>query len=285
MAAPQEPLAARKDDLVCQVCGGADLRPYTSDPRGDFVRCAGCGLIFNTRPFDADELIDEHYDAAGFFAQYEPRRAHKVWDDGRRLDAVLGYVNGGDYLDIGCGLGTFLQAGEQRGLNAIGIDIGEYPVEYCRERGLRAQVGSLTETGFEDATFDLVTASNVLEHIPHTEEGLVEVRRILRPGGIFAFIVPNGAYLKAHLLRGSHRNYHGLRARIHYTYHNPRTIRRLLRATGFHPLRYPWLITCRLSNPLGALGELAVFLPRSLGRQLRYVCRMEKDLFLIARAV
>jgi len=130
-----------------------------------------------------------------------------------------------------------------------------------------------------------VTASNVLEHIPHTEDGLLEVRRILRPGGIFAFIIPSGAYLKAHLLRGSHRNYHGLRARIHYTYHNPRTIQRLLRRTGFQPLRYPWLVTRRLGNPLGALGELAIFLPRLLGRQLRYACRMEKELFVIARAV
>jgi len=272
-------------DLTCQVCGGMDLRAYTTDPGGDFVRCPDCGLIFNTRPFESDELIDDHYDDADFFAHYEPRRAHKVWDDGRRLDAVLGYVNGADYLDIGCGLGSFLEAGEQRGLNAIGVDVGEYPVEYCRERGLQAQVGSLTETGFEDESFDLVTASNVLEHIPRTEAGLFEVRRILRPGGVFAFIIPNGAYLKAHLLRHSHRSYHGLRARVHYTYHNARTIRQLLRRTGFQPVRYPWLITRRLTTPLGALGELVIFLPRSLGRQLRRACRMEKELFVIARAV
>jgi hypothetical protein len=72
---------------------------------------------------------------------------------------------------------------------------------------------------------------------------------------------------------------------VHYTYHNLRTIQTVMRRTGFQPLRYPWLITRRLSNPLGALGELAIFIPRLLGRQLRYLCRMEKDLFLIGRAL
>jgi len=269
-------------ELTCQVCGSTDLHPYTTDPKGDFVRCRACRLIFNTGPFDPAQLIDDHYDAAEFFALYERRRPHKVWDDGRRLDAVLGYANGTDYLDIGCGLGSFLEAAEERGLNTIGIDVGEYPVNYCRERSLKAQVGSLTETGFDDDSFDLVTASNVLEHIPRTEDGLLEVRRILRPGGIFAFIIPNGDYLKAHLLRGTYLYYHGLRARVHHTYHNRRTITMLMRRTGFQPLRYPWLITRRLRTPL---GELVIFLPRLLGRQLRYACRMEKELFIIARAL
>lgn len=285
MDSANEAVLACGQGLTCQVCGGTDIRPYTTDPAGDFVRCRRCGLIFNTREFASDELIEDHYDAAEFFANYESRRVHKLWGDGRRLDAVLGYVNGADHLDIGCGLGTFLEAARQRGLNAVGIDVGEYPVNYCRARGLKARLGSLTDTGFDDASFDLVTASNVLEHIPRSEDGLIEVRRILRPGGIFVFIVPNGAHLKAHLLRGSYRYYHDLRARIHYTYHNPRTICTLMRRTGLRPLRYPWLITRRLSNPLGALGELAIFIPRLLGRQLRYLCRMEKELFLIGRAV
>jgi len=271
--------------LTCQVCGGMDIHSYTTDPAGDFVRCRRCGLIFNTRQFDPDELIDDHYDEPEYFARYERLRRIKVWGDGRKLDAVLGYVRGNDYLDIGCGIGSSLEAAAQRGLDAVGIDLGQYPVSYCRQRGLSVQLGSLTDTGLDNASFDLVTAWSVLEHIPDTDDGLREVRRILRPGGIFAFIIPNGEYLKAHLLRGSYHYYHGHCAQVHYTYHNLRTIQTVMRRTGFQPLRYPWLITRRLRTPLGALGELAAFPPRSLGRQLRHACHMVKDPLLIGRAV
>ena len=144
-------------------------------------------------------------------------------------------------------------------------------------------MGSLTETGFDDESFDLVTCMNVLEHIPDTAQGLREIKRVLRPGGVVGLIVSSGGYLKAHLRRHRYRNYHGKRARFHQVYHNRHTLPRLMRREGFEPHRYPWLIRTRFDGFVGTLGELAMALPRAIARQLLYLLRMQRELFLIAR--
>lgn len=43
---------------------------------------------------------------------------------------------------------------------------------------------------FADASFDLVTSTEVFEHVPDDQRGFAEVRRVLRPGGAFVFTVP-----------------------------------------------------------------------------------------------
>ena len=277
------------DDLRCQVCGGTEHEAYTTDPRGDFVRCRECGLIVRNPPLDNAPPSDDDEAQEDYYEMYQQRRPHKVWDDSRRLEAILHYVDADepiDHLDIGCGLGSMVEAGAKRlGLNSIGVDVLKYSAQFCRDQGLQAQVGSLTDTGFEDESFDLVTAMNVLEHIPETEEGLREIHRVLRPGGIVGLIVPSGGYLKAHLLRHRYRNYHGKRAGFHQTYHNFDTLLPLMGRAGFRPVRYPVVVRTRLGRPLSAVGEMLAALPRLLARQVLYLTGMQRELFIIARKV
>lgn len=280
------PATGLSDDLVCQVCGGHDFGSYSTDPRGNFVRCAGCGLIVRTGA--AAVSVEDEADQEEYRRIYERRHEHKLWSQGRRLDVLLHYVTPPPdgpvrYLDIGCGLGAAVEAAALRGLSAHGIDIGAYAVGYCREEGLNVGEGGVTDTGYEDQSLDLVTALEVLEHIPETAAGLREVYRILRPGGVFGLSVPNGRYLKAHLLRGSHRDFHGLRAGVHQVYHSPRTMAILLRRAGFEVLPYPWLVRPRLAHPLQALSELLGCLPRKLLIGARSALALERNLFMIAR--
>lgn len=275
------------DSLRCQVCGGTEHRSYTTDPQGDFVRCRGCGLIVRNPPAEDAAPSDDDQAQEDYYEMYQERRPHKVWDDSRRLEAIVHYVDADgpvDHLEIGCGLGSMVEAGARRlGLRSVGIDVLAYSAEFCRSQGLDARVGSLVDTGFEDESFDLVTAMNVLEHIPRTEDGLREIHRVLRPGGVVGMIVPSGAYLKAHLLRHRYRNYHGKRAGFHQTYHSPATLLRLIERNGFEPLCYPWLISTRLQNPRTAVGELVCALPRLLARQVMRLARMQREIFAIAR--
>ncbi len=275
--------------LRCQVCGGDAYRPYTHDEAGDFVRCQDCGLIVR-HPCSVSTSSEPPAPAQeGYYDMYQGRRAHKVWDDGRRLQAFLHYLEMPharqvDHLDIGCGLGSMVEAGATRlGLNSRGVDLPGHAVECCRGRGFDVAEGSLTATGAADGSFDLVTVINVLEHIPRTDDGLREIHRVLRPGGILGAIVPSGAYLKAHLLRQSYRNYHGKRATFHMTYHNRATISRLLIGNGFEPLSYPLLIRARLDGMCSALAETLVCVPRLIARDVLFITRMERELLVIAR--
>lgn len=101
--------------------------------------------------------------------------------------------SGMSLLDGGCGPGT-ITLGLANAIfpgNAVGIDIGEDPVNNARnlaqEQGItniRFEVGSLNELPFENASFDAVFSHNVLEHLEKPEVALSEIYRVLKPGGV-----------------------------------------------------------------------------------------------------
>lgn len=269
---------------ICQICGSTDIGDYVKSTDAHFVRCTECGLIFNDWTFSQDRVTSEYYDRQEYFQHYLKRRKHKIGSS-RRVLGLLGDLRpSGVLVDVGCGVGAMLEAAQQLGYQPLGIDVGEYPVQFCQQMGYDARLGSLTDTGLPDECADIVTAFAVIEHIPVTAHGLAELRRILKPSGILAFTLPNGAYIKAHLLRSSHRSYGSLAARIHMVYHNPRTIRMALQQSGFEPLPLPWLVRKRFAAGIGsALQELLLCLPRGAFRSLRRSLCLNRMLFGIAR--
>jgi SAM-dependent methyltransferase len=98
-------------------------------------------------------------------------------------------------LDVGCGTGANLLMLSEYG-EAEGVDISEDALAFCRERGLdKVRLGAGEELPYEDGTFDLVTAFDVVEHMDDDLAGLREMRRVLRPGGRVLLFVPTFMFL------------------------------------------------------------------------------------------
>jgi len=98
-------------------------------------------------------------------------------------------------LDVGCGTGANLLLLSQYG-DAEGVDISDDALEFCRERGLqKVKSGSAEQLPYEDESFDLVTALDVVEHLDDDLAGLKEMRRVLRPGGRALIFVPTFMFL------------------------------------------------------------------------------------------
>ena len=98
-------------------------------------------------------------------------------------------------LDVGCGTGANLLMLSKFG-QAEGVDISEDALAFCRERGLdKVKLGAGEELPYEDGTFDLVTAFDVVEHMDDDLAGLKEMRRVLRPGGRVLLFVPTFMFL------------------------------------------------------------------------------------------
>ena len=98
-------------------------------------------------------------------------------------------------LDVGCGTGANLMMLSQFG-DAEGVDVSEDALAFCRERGLeKVRLGAAEKLPYEDGTFDLVTALDVVEHIDDDLAGLREMRRVLRPGGRVLLFVPTFMFL------------------------------------------------------------------------------------------
>jgi SAM-dependent methyltransferase len=98
-------------------------------------------------------------------------------------------------LDVGCGTGANLLMLSEYG-EAEGVDISEDALAFCRERGLdKVRLGAGEKLPYEDGTFDLVTALDVVEHMDDDLAGLREMRRVLRPGGRVLLFVPTFMFL------------------------------------------------------------------------------------------
>jgi len=95
-------------------------------------------------------------------------------------------------LDLGSGDGHFASVTFDEKLD-VGLDPWAAPMKEARTRdAYRLLVlGEGARIPYTDGVFGSVTSTSVLEHIPDIEPVLVEVARILKPGGKFVFCVPN----------------------------------------------------------------------------------------------
>ena len=101
------------------------------------------------------------------------------------------------WLDLGCGhqlLPPWRRTGEQALVARAGLMVGMDPevAALRKHETIAIRVGGdASFLPFGDETFDLVTANQVVEHLSRPLDQFSEVRRILRPGGLFVFLTPN----------------------------------------------------------------------------------------------
>ena len=94
-------------------------------------------------------------------------------------------------LDAGCGTGNNLVHFGARG-RAVGVDLSEDALRFCRTRGVQAARASVLALPFGDGAFDLVTSFDVLYHRWVTDDraAVSELARVLAPGGLLLVRVP-----------------------------------------------------------------------------------------------
>jgi ubiquinone/menaquinone biosynthesis C-methylase UbiE len=113
----------------------------------------------------------------------------------RKLLALAAPQSGEKLLDVGCGTGTFAIAAKARvpDLDVHGIDASPEMIEVAGEKAHKAakeidlRVALIEDLPFPNASFDIVTSSLMLHHLPDDlkRRGIAEIRRVLKPGGRF----------------------------------------------------------------------------------------------------
>lgn len=94
-------------------------------------------------------------------------------------------------LDVGCGTGAMLRELAPEWPAVSGCDYSAAALAYCRERGLRSLVRcDATHLPYRSASFDLLTALDVVEHLDDDLGCVRELARICRPGGHVLLHVP-----------------------------------------------------------------------------------------------
>jgi 2-polyprenyl-3-methyl-5-hydroxy-6-metoxy-1,4-benzoquinol methylase len=111
-------------------------------------------------------------------------------------------------LDLGCGAGEFTAALAAWGVDVVGAEVAETAIltaQRLHPDGDFRLVPFDGELPFEDVAFELVWASEVIEHVADTHRWLTEIRRVLTPGGRLLITTP--AHGRLRLLVGGIERY------------------------------------------------------------------------------
>jgi 2-polyprenyl-3-methyl-5-hydroxy-6-metoxy-1,4-benzoquinol methylase len=110
------------------------------------------------------------------------------------LHMFLDDADPGRLLDVGCGNGDFLHRMYKRGWSVTGIDFDAKAIENAKKRAGEGSIflnTDLSGARFPDNSFDAITMSHVIEHVPDPVALLTEVRRILKTPGQLVITTPN----------------------------------------------------------------------------------------------
>lgn len=224
-----------KIDCICPACGEASAIPFLERNGLPFVRCPSCSCLY-CRPRPAESELPLMYDR---FPQLSNGREGQVADDredGRweaevRLTRLRELVDAGRVLDLGCGRGDFLVAAS-RAFEPIGVDI--VPRIRPEAKGFQVFRGTLEAAHFPEASFEAVTAVEVLEHLFAPRRTMIEIHRILKPKGVFLFQTGDADSLRARL---NPRTWTYLQPPIHLNVFSRESLVRLATELRFTPAR------------------------------------------------
>jgi SAM-dependent methyltransferase len=159
--------------------------------------CRACGTLFTDRVpvFSEAENYDEYYTEANLqVPEVVRRRIGEIIEE----FAPLRQTN--RLLDIGFGAGTILDIGREKKWEVFGVEVSKQAVEQAERAGFSVFHGDLAEARYPNHYFDVVIASEIVEHLPEPQKLFDEAARILRPGGLFWATTPSGRGLSYRLM-------------------------------------------------------------------------------------
>ena len=226
------------------------------------ARCAGCGLLYQNPRVRVDHLehaYPSHYAphardselpriartrgrAVRFVLRGSLGYGHlDVADVGWR-DRVAGRVlrrkivtafppwhGRGRLLDVGCATGKFLGQMRAMGWSVAGLEVDPEAARKAKTITPDVFVGDPVDALFAPASFDVITAFHVIEHLPSPREALGRMLGWLAPGGVIIVEVPNVDGVGARLFG---RNWSGLDFPRHLVHFTPRTMDQMVARVG-----------------------------------------------------
>ena len=139
-----------------------------------------------------------------------------------------------DVLDVGCGTGVNAEQLRTMGHRVFGVDLSPTAVGGFRKAGFAGAVADASTTlPFAEASFDLVFASEVIEHLADGESFLKELRRVLKPGGRLLLSTPNSAFWVYRIYALAGRTLTEVQHPGHVRFYSKRSLAAQIRTAGF----------------------------------------------------
>lgn len=228
-------------DVNCNLCGSNETKTLFPYDFSYVVKCKKCSLVYRNPRLSEDELLSH-------FASDEVSVQHKkaVWYDAKiklfkkNLRRIEKLSSKDRLLDVGCGYGTFLKMAADRGWQISGVELSISACKYASETlGLNIFKGTLKEARFQDNYFDVVTLWDVLETLNDPFAVLLEIKRILKSGGLLIFRARNVTFhLNVHLMLGNVARRLKIKPTLFQFYSfSAKTAKKMLAKSGFADIR------------------------------------------------
>jgi len=243
----------------CNLCGNADEKLLFIKDGLRIVKCNSCGLMFvNPRP--KKEYLQKLYSEGYYRISKNDSESFK---------------KGGRLLDVGCAVGFLLEEAKAQGWDVYGAEMSFYAVNKAREKGLNVFAGDITDTGFENNFFDVITCLGTIEHLPNPVAAIRKISRILKDDGLFVLSTPDAGGL----IGGRRFQY---KPKEHLYYFTNETIKRMFEREGFKIL---FIAGERLKKPLHFILErLGYYFPHS-NRVVRVLEAIFKRLGILSAGI
>lgn len=177
----------------CDCCGASTWEYEFSESTVRLGRCNDCGLHYVTPMPDRDERIKEirkrRVREDVNFAKASQHRQNELRNRARYqtyLEAGRRFAPAGKWLDIGCGTGILIEIGHEQGLEFEGIELTTDRCALARRvTGTTVYDRPLEDLRLPAESFAGITMIDVFSHLTSPTETLREIRRLLRPRGVF----------------------------------------------------------------------------------------------------
>ncbi|MCB0501074.1 MAG: class I SAM-dependent methyltransferase [Bacteroidetes bacterium] len=210
----------------CLLCNSKNLKPLKGYEDNWLQKCNDCQFVFTARIPTIKELID-HYSTYGrndYLSPITVKRYHEI------LDFLEPFRKTNKLIDVGCGIGHFLQIANERGWEVYGTEFTDEAIEICNKKGINMQKGALDASKYSPEMFDVIVSFEVIEHIYNPNEELKNFYDILRKGGGVYVTTPNFNAISRTYLKG---NWSVIEYPEHLSYYTAKTLTNVFKSHGF----------------------------------------------------
>ena len=133
----------------CLICGSNKIKTLNGYEHAHLVKCKNCHFVFSLQIPTQQELIC-HYEGYGrddYLSDITIKRYNEV------LDEFEKYRKNNRILDIGCGVGYFLEVAKQRGWDVYGTEFTDEAVQICEDKGIQMHQGVLDPSNYQKEYF------------------------------------------------------------------------------------------------------------------------------------
>lgn len=186
----------------CFVCGATRQRSFFSAAGCEFWRCRDCGVV-RMHPLPPPAAAGEDYQGFDLATYRKFMETFRVPQYERDIASMRRHGASGRLLDIGCGMGEFLDVAARNGFSVTGIEPSPTASEIAARRHPVLK-GEFLDPDLGGRRFDAVTLWSVLEHVHSPAGVLARIGALTERGGVLALRVPDVRGLLPGLARTIH---------------------------------------------------------------------------------